>query len=252
MWASSSATSSTTAACSWFSSRMRRGAAFQIADTCASLVRDDQRALELAGLGRVDAEIGRQLHRAAHALGHVDEGAVGEHGRVQRREEIVGVAARRCRDTARCSCGCFCTASENEQKMTPASCEPLLEGGGDRDAVEYRIHGHAREPRALVQRHAQLLVGLQQLRVHLGQALRPVALGLRRGVVGDRLIVDGRVAWHAPSAARVMVSQCRSAFRRHSSRKAGSPFLREMSRTTSSSSPGGTVSESMSVTKPCL
>ena len=67
----------------------RRGAAFEIADVGA-LVGDDQRALELAGVLLVDAEIGRQLHRAAHARRHVDERAVGEHRRIQRGEEVVG------------------------------------------------------------------------------------------------------------------------------------------------------------------
>ncbi len=66
----------------------RRGAAFEIADVGA-LVGDDQRALELAGVALVDAEIGRQLHRAAHARRHVDERAVGEHRRVQRGKEVV-------------------------------------------------------------------------------------------------------------------------------------------------------------------
>ena len=66
----------------------RRRAAFQIADV-GIRVRDDQRALELPGIGRIDAEIGGQLHRATHALGNVDEGAVGEHRRIQRRVEIV-------------------------------------------------------------------------------------------------------------------------------------------------------------------
>ena len=65
-----------------------RGAAFKIADIGA-FVGDDQRTFELARLLRIDAEIGRQLHRTAHALGHVNEGAVGEHGRIQRGEEIV-------------------------------------------------------------------------------------------------------------------------------------------------------------------
>ena len=45
----------------------RRGASFQVADRSAFL-RHDQRALELAGVGRVDAEVGRQLHRATHAF----------------------------------------------------------------------------------------------------------------------------------------------------------------------------------------
>src|SRR5215472_12433666 len=67
--ASSRATSSTTAACSWFSSR--RGAAFEIADV-GDLVGDDQGALKLAGVAFVDEEIGRQLHRTAQAGGKVD------------------------------------------------------------------------------------------------------------------------------------------------------------------------------------
>ena len=67
---------------------LRRRAAFEIADIGA-LVGDDQRALELAGVLLVDAEIGRQFHRAAHARRDVDERAVGEDGRVQRRVEIV-------------------------------------------------------------------------------------------------------------------------------------------------------------------
>src|SRR6516165_2186158 len=78
--ASSSAMSSTTAACSWFSARRR--AAFEIAHIGA-LVGDDEGALELAAVALVDAEIGRQLHRAAHARRHIDERAVGKHRRVQ-------------------------------------------------------------------------------------------------------------------------------------------------------------------------
>ena len=50
----------------------------------------------------------------------------------------------------------------------------------------------------------------------------------------------------------VIVRQKRNAFRRHSSSHSGSPFLAEMTRMTSSFSPGGTASESMSVTKPYL
>src|SRR3546814_10937601 len=49
-----------------------------------------------------------------------------------------------------------------------------------------------------------------------------------------------------------MVSQCRLAFRRHSSSHSGSAFLAEMQRTISSFRPLGAVSASMSVTKPYL
>jgi hypothetical protein len=47
-----------------------------------------------------------------------------------------------------------------------------------------------------------------------------------------------------------IVSQCRNAFRRHSSSQAGSPFFSLIRRTTDSSSPGATVSLSISVTNP--
>jgi len=50
----------------------RRGTAFQVRYV-GTLVGDDQRSFELSRLHVVDAEVGRQLHRAAHAFGNVDE-----------------------------------------------------------------------------------------------------------------------------------------------------------------------------------
>src|SRR5208283_3193681 len=47
-----------------------------------------------------------------------------------------------------------------------------------------------------------------------------------------------------------MVCQCRNAFRRQSSRNCGSFFFSDIARTTPSSSPGGKLSDSISVTKP--
>ena len=117
---------------------LRRGAAFEIADIGA-LVGDQQGALELAAVARVDAEIGRQLHRAAHARRDVGERAVAEHGRIQRREEIVVLRHHACRDTSAPAPGCSRTASPNEQKMMPSFGELSLEGGRDRDAVEHRV-----------------------------------------------------------------------------------------------------------------
>src|SRR2546430_11461388 len=49
-----------------------------------------------------------------------------------------------------------------------------------------------------------------------------------------------------------ILSQLRYALSRHSSIHAGSPFLAEISRITSSFKPAGTTSDSMSVTKPYL
>ena len=96
----------------------RRRAALEIGNVCA-LVGDDERALELAGLLLVDAEVGRQLHRAAHALRHVDERAVREHRRVERGVEVVDCGTTEPRYFLTRS-GCSRIASEIEQKMTPA------------------------------------------------------------------------------------------------------------------------------------
>src|SRR5713101_4755170 len=52
----------------------RSGAPLQITHIGA-LVGDDEGALELAAVAFVDAEIGRQLHRAAYARRHIHEGA---------------------------------------------------------------------------------------------------------------------------------------------------------------------------------
>src|SRR4029078_12172294 len=69
---------------------LRRRAALEVANV-RSLVGDDQRSLELAGVRRVDAEVRRELDRAAHAFRHVHERAVGKHRAVQRGEEVVAV-----------------------------------------------------------------------------------------------------------------------------------------------------------------
>ncbi len=114
-----------------------RRAAFEIADVGA-LVGDDQRALELAGVLLVDAEIGRQLHRAAHARRHVDERAVGEHRRIQRRVEIVGRRHDRAEILAHQLAVLAHRLGERAEDH-PRLGELGLEGGGDRDRVEHRV-----------------------------------------------------------------------------------------------------------------
>ena len=51
---------------------LRGSASFQIRHITI-IVSHNERSLELPGLGGIDAEIRRQFHRAAHALGNVDE-----------------------------------------------------------------------------------------------------------------------------------------------------------------------------------
>jgi len=67
-----------------------RGTAFQVADI-RTFFGNDQRSLKLAGVFCVDAEISRQFHGTANALGDVTEGAVTEDRRIQRGEEVVCV-----------------------------------------------------------------------------------------------------------------------------------------------------------------
>ena len=66
----------------------RRRAAFDVVHVRV-LVDDDQRALELAHVLRVDAEVGLERQLDPDALRHVDEGAARPDGAVQRGELVV-------------------------------------------------------------------------------------------------------------------------------------------------------------------
>ena len=65
-----------------------RSAALQIGDMAASLG-NNQGPLKLASVFGIDAEIGRQFHRATNAFGDVDKSAVRKDCRVERRKIIV-------------------------------------------------------------------------------------------------------------------------------------------------------------------
>src|SRR5512132_3631897 len=180
----------------------RRRAALQIADV-GTFVGDDERALELAGLLGVDAEIGRQLHRAAHARRHVHERAIAEHRRVEGREEIVAVGNDAAEVLAN-EVGVLAHRLGEGAEDHPHRFEFVLEGRRDGDGVEHGVDGDAREHLALAERNAQFVVGLEQLRVDFVQALRPV-LALRRGVVVHVLVVDLRIADPRPGRFAVLL-----------------------------------------------
>ena len=123
------------------------------------------------------------------ALGDVDEGSVGEHGGVQRRVEVVrqrNHAAEIALDELRVVLDGMGERAEDHADRR----ELLPEGGADRDRVEHGVDRDAGEPRSLVQRDVQLLVGFEQLGIDLGEILRAVGKRLRRRVVGQRLEVD--------------------------------------------------------------
>ena len=154
-----------------------------------AFVGDDERALELAGVGGVDAEIRRKLHRATHALRDVAERAVGEDGGVQRGEKVVRVR----HDHAEIflhEVGMFLHGFAERAENDALLGELLFERRADRHAVKHRVHGHAGEPLAFAQGDAELLVGFQQFRVNLLQAFRPVAFFSGSGIVNDVLVID--------------------------------------------------------------
>src|SRR6185437_9152263 len=66
------------------------GAAFKV--TCiTAFLHHNQRALKLARVRGVNAEVGRKLHGTADTLRHIYERAVAEHCGVQRGKEVVSV-----------------------------------------------------------------------------------------------------------------------------------------------------------------
>ena len=78
--------------------------------------------------------------------------------------------------------------TENDSQLG----EFFLEGRRHRDAVENRIDGDAREHLLLGEGNAQLLVGAQNFRIEFVEALQ-IRLLLRRGVIRNLLIIDGRI-----------------------------------------------------------
>ena len=154
---------------------LRRGAALEVAHRRA-LVADDQRALELAGVLGVDAEVGRQLHRAAHALRHVDEAAVAEHRRVERGEEVVGVRHDRAEILLH-QVGMILHRLRERAEDDAQLRQLAAEGGRHRHRVEHRVDGDAGEQLLLLdQRNAELVEGRADLRVDFVHAVQLLLL----------------------------------------------------------------------------
>ena len=57
----------------------------------APVVAHDESTFELSRIPRVDSEIGGKFHRATHAFGNIDKGAVTKHCGIQRREIVVTI-----------------------------------------------------------------------------------------------------------------------------------------------------------------
>ena len=63
-------------------------ATLQVADV-GIIVAHNQRALELPCTTGIDAEIRAEFHRAAHALGNINKGSIGEDGTIEGCKEVV-------------------------------------------------------------------------------------------------------------------------------------------------------------------
>src|SRR6476620_5360939 len=182
---------------------LRRGAALEVADIGA-LVGDDQRALELAGVALVDAEIGRQLHRTANARRYIDERAVRKHRGVQGGEEIVRGRHHRAEILLH-QIGMLADRLRDRHEDYAGLLQLLLERGRDRDRIKHGIDRDA--PLAFrtynafqhldfAQGNAELLVGLQDFWIDLVE--RCQRLFLRGGVVVEILVIDLRIVDTGP------------------------------------------------------
>ena len=132
-----------------------------------------------------------------HALGDVDERAVGEDRRVEGGVEVVGDrhdGADVLLHDLRTLLHRFRDRAEDDALLF----ELRLVSGRDRDRIEDRVDSDARKHLLLLERDAELVVGLQQLRIDLVQTLRPVVIAFRRGVVVGVLEVDSRIVDPGP------------------------------------------------------
>mmetsp|Transcript_11554 Transcript_11554/g.32417 ORF Transcript_11554/g.32417 Transcript_11554/m.32417 type:complete len:548 (+) Transcript_11554:2714-4357(+) len=152
---------------------------------------DDERALKLPCLGRIDSKVRTELHGGLDALGHVHEGAIREDSRVEGREVVVRDGDHGSQvlfNQIRVLFDRLADAAEDD----PGLQQLLLEGGGDRHRVKHRVHRHVGQPLLLGQRDPELVEGRQKLRVHLVQRLLRL-LHLGSTIVAVALVVDGRV-----------------------------------------------------------
>ena len=165
----------------------RGGATFEIRDV-TTVVADNEGALKLSRVSRVDAEIGGEFHRTANTARNINEGTVGEDGTVERSEIIVAIGNDRAEVFAhefRILSHGLTDGAEDDALFL----QFFLEGGFDRHGVHHGINGHTRECQTLMKRDAEFVEGLHQFGVYLFAAFLLLFLG-RVGIIRDGLIVD--------------------------------------------------------------
>src|SRR6478735_1423170 len=163
---------------------LRGGAALHVNDL-GTFVGDDERALELPEVFRVDAEVGLQRLRHLHARGHVDERSAGEHRAVERGELVVAGRddlAEEFLEDLRVLAEAFRRVDEDHALLRDDVLDVRVGGLG----VELRLH--AREELALLFGNAETLEGLLDVVRHLVPRARGL-LALRE-IVTDLVEMD--------------------------------------------------------------
>ena len=127
---------------------LRSRAALQITDV-GPLVSDDERALELPGPGRIDTEIGGELHGTPHPLGNVAERPVGEDGGIERGIEIIGIGHDAPEVLAH-QVGIIAQRLGDRTEDDAHPGEGLLESGLHRNGIHDGVDGDARERHLLL------------------------------------------------------------------------------------------------------
>ena len=167
-----------------------RGTTLQVTDV-AIVLRNNQSAFKLTGVGGINAKVGGQLHGAAHPLGDIAKGTVTEHGGIKGRVKIIGIRNHRTQ-VFLYQFGMLLHRFGKGTKDHPRLGQLLLEGSGHRDAIEHGVYRNASQLRTLVQGNTQLFVGLQNFRVHIFQRFRPFRR-LGRGIINNGIVIDGGI-----------------------------------------------------------
>ena len=156
----------------------------------------DQGALKLAGIARVDAEVGGELHRAFHTFGNEHERAIAENSRIKSGEIVVVTGhhgAEIALNQLRVLLHRLADRAENHAMFSKL----FLVGRGDRNAVEHRIHGHIGEALLLAERNTKFVERFEQLGINLVKAGFFLLL-LRRCVINNVLIIDRWITESSP------------------------------------------------------
>src|SRR5207247_9756193 len=118
------------------------------------------RALEMASISGVDAEVGGKLHRAAYAFRDIAERSISKDRSIQGREEVISVRHHRPEillDQFRVILHRLGKGAEDNPQLR----ELLLRGGRHGNAVNDRIDRDASEPFLFRQANTPLLERIQ-------------------------------------------------------------------------------------------